>query len=243
MGVAIGLGGALWAADAPRVSTVGVDARTGRLVRVPATRYSRSVADRTVAARPVPERVVAAQEVKPLDASRPVYNVVPPRSFDEMVRQIAYRYGIRPSFVHAVIKAESNYNPRAISSKGALGLMQLMPQTARQYGVKNVFDPAQNIEGGVRHLRRLLDLYDQTSLTLAAYNAGEGAVGRYRGVPPYSETRQFVRRVNRFYQSYRSIADTAAPEAPPVFPKRFDGPRIFRSVDSLGVIRYTTDSQ
>ncbi len=246
VGVAAVVASALWGASPEparetnprRVLTVGVDARTGRLVRVAATRYSRPVPTRAVASRPVPEKVIEAQEIRP--AAPGVYNVAAPRSFDELVARVADRYGIRASFVHAVIKAESNYDPLAISPKGARGLMQLMPQTAWQYGVRNVFDPAQNLEGGVRYLRDLLDQYDSAAHSLAAYNAGPGAVDRYRGVPPYRETQQFVRRVGRLYNRYNLEMKPTLPAAPP---KRLDGPRIYYWTDASGLIHYSTDLQ
>ncbi len=159
---------------------------------------------------------------------------------DELIRNTAYRYGIAPSFVHAVIREESNYNPRAISYKGAVGLMQLTPDTAARFGVRNRFDPVQNVEGGVRYLRHLMDLYPgQTHLVVAAYNAGEGAVDRYGGVPPYWETRRFVPRVVRQYQRLRAFDRPAEPEPPP---KKFEGPRIFQVREATGMLRYTTES-
>jgi len=241
MGLSLALAGVLTGTlSAAGGYTVGVDGQTGRLIRVPATRVSRPVAARTVTARPVPEKVVEARLVMP-ETPKPGYNVMASRSLDETIARVAGQYGIRPSFVHAVIKAESNYDPRAVSSKGALGLMQLMPQTARELGVRNVFDPAENVEGGVRYLRRLLDLYgSRTALSIAAYNAGPGAVDRFGGVPPYPETRQFVQRVNRLYSLYRSKETGLAPlEAP----KKVEGPRIYRFTDASGFVRYTTDSQ
>jgi len=103
-------------------------------------------------------------------------------------------WGVDPDLVRAVIEVESAFEPRALSAKGAMGLMQLMPATARQYGVADPFDPRANIEAGTKHLRSLLDRYD-LSLALAAYNAGPGAVDRFGGVPPYRETKDYVRRV------------------------------------------------
>lgn len=112
------------------------------------------------------------------------------------IREIATRHGVDPDLVEAVIRAESAFNPRAVSSKGAQGLMQLMPRTASALGVRNAFDPYENIDGGVRHLRYLLDRYPgNVPLALAAYNAGEKAVDYYRGIPPYAETTQYVRRI------------------------------------------------
>jgi soluble lytic murein transglycosylase-like protein len=111
---------------------------------------------------------------------------------------------VDPHLVRAVIKAESDFNSQARSHKGAQGLMQLMPDTARLHNVGNVYDPNENIDGGVRHLRMLLDRYaGDLQLTLAAYNAGIKAVEQYRGVPPFSETREYIRRVLDYHQRYR----------------------------------------
>lgn len=116
----------------------------------------------------------------------------------ETVDRIARQNQISPRLVHSVIQAESNYDPNAVSPKGALGLMQLIPSTARRFGVSDVFDPADNIQGGARYLKHLLDLYKGDEvLALAAYNAGEGAVSRYGGVPPFPETQNYVARVRQ----------------------------------------------
>ncbi len=116
--------------------------------------------------------------------------------YDPLIRSAAERYGVSSRLVHAVVATESAYNAGAISSKGARGLMQLMPETARRYGVTDSFDAAQNIRGGVAHLRDLLDSFGgDTRLAVAAYNAGQKAVEKYSGVPPYAETREYVRRV------------------------------------------------
>jgi hypothetical protein len=117
-------------------------------------------------------------------------------SYGQEIREIAGRHGVDPDLVEAVIRVESAFNPRAVSNKGAQGLMQLMPRTASALGVRNAFDPYQNIDGGVRHLRYLLDRYPgNVSLALAAYNAGEKAVDYYRGIPPYAETTQYVQKI------------------------------------------------
>lgn len=120
--------------------------------------------------------------------------------YDELIRRIAQKYRVEHTLIHSIIRAESNYDRFAVSSKGALGLMQLMPATAIQYGVKNVFDPTENIEGGVKYLKDLIKLYNgKTKLVLAAYNAGQEAVKKYNGIPPYRETRNYISKImNRF---------------------------------------------
>lgn len=117
-------------------------------------------------------------------------------AFDEVIEEQAAEQGLPPDLVRAVIQAESGFNPNAVSVKGAMGLMQLMPATATELGVTNPFHPEQNIRAGVAYLRQLLDRYDSdVSLALAAYNAGPGAVERYSGIPPYRETRDYVKKI------------------------------------------------
>lgn len=124
--------------------------------------------------------------------------------YDPVVKKVARAHNIDPELVHVIIRAESNYDVFAISEKGALGLMQLMPATARQYDVKNVFDPAQNIEGGVRYIKDLVKLFTdqtkQTQMVLAAYNAGQEAVRKYKGIPPYPETKAYIAGIMRDYK-------------------------------------------
>jgi hypothetical protein len=116
--------------------------------------------------------------------------------YAELIEPLAVRYSVYPALVRAVVETESSFRPAARSPKGAMGLMQLMPATARQYAVANPYDPKANLEAGIRHLRMLLDRYEM-AVALAAYNAGEGAVQRYGGIPPYRETREYVARVLR----------------------------------------------
>jgi soluble lytic murein transglycosylase-like protein len=123
--------------------------------------------------------------------------------FDPLIWKMAEKHSLDYALVKAVIKAESNFNPTAISRVGARGLMQLMPGTAYALGVNDSFHPEDNIEGGVRYLRYLLNLFQgDLHLALAAYNAGEKAVFRYRGIPPYQETRTYIRRVLQYFQEF-----------------------------------------
>jgi len=126
----------------------------------------------------------------------------------DLVEAAAKRYDVDPLLVHSVIQVESNYNPYAVSPKGAQGLMQLMPATARRFGVRNSFDMKDNIEGGVRYLKYLSSLFPQDPrLTIAAYNAGEAAVWKYgNNIPPYRETEQYVYRVGKRYGQVRRAA-------------------------------------
>jgi soluble lytic murein transglycosylase-like protein len=126
-----------------------------------------------------------------------------PKTVDEIIREIAYEYDIDPDLVKAVITVESNSDPKAVSRKGAQGLMQLMPGTARDLKVRRPFDPRENIIGGVKYIKGLMASYGDLRLALAAYNAGPGAVDRYAGIPPYRETINYVKRVLRCYRKFR----------------------------------------
>ncbi|MEM7048882.1 MAG: lytic transglycosylase domain-containing protein [Acidobacteriota bacterium] len=120
--------------------------------------------------------------------------------FAPLVRRHSVRYGLDPALVDAVIRVESSYDPRARSHKGAMGLMQLMPATARELAVENAYDPEQNVRGGVTYLRRMLDHFGSLDLALAAYNAGPTAVTRHSGIPPYAETERYVEKVLSLYR-------------------------------------------
>lgn len=127
-----------------------------------------------------------------------------PARYEPLIDRYSLQYGIDRKLVKAVIRAESNYNPRAVSKKGAAGLMQLMPQTARSLNVSDAFDPAENIRGGVKYLRFLLDTFNgNETLALAAYNAGLSTIARYGGVPPFAETRSYVSRVLDYKKTFQ----------------------------------------
>ena len=152
--------------------------------------------------------------------------------FEPLVQEYAAQHGLRPDLVRAVIQVESGFNPLARSPKGAMGLMQLMPATAKQLGVRNAYDPAENIRGGTAYLRQLLDRYDgKEELALAAYNAGFDAVDRHGGrVPPYAETRNYVRKVGS-----AAVAPHTPGRARRVIYKTID------IIDGRPVARYTTE--
>ncbi len=186
-------------ASVSRTTTVvRADPRTGRLVRSvvvpPRPGLSRSVAPRMVSTQPAPPP--GADSTAGVAA---------------MVEEAARRHSLDPLLVHSVIQVESAYNPLAISPKGAEGLMQLLPSTARRLGVANSFDLRENIEAGTRHLKELKDRFHDTRLALAAYNAGEGAVARYKTIPPYQETQNYVYKVGKRWGELRKSAPPASP--------------------------------
>jgi len=147
---------------------------------------------------------------------------------DSAIEQAASRHGVDPNLVRALVKVESNFNPNAVSNKGAMGLMQLMPRTASGLRVNNPFDPQQNVDAGVRHLKQLLNNFNgDVRLSLAAYNAGEGAVKRNRGVPRYAETQNYVKRITELY--WNKNGPVFAPSSSPV--------HVYRGED--GVLRMT----
>ncbi len=140
-----------------------------------------------------------------LSPSNPAYKGLSEGRFEEMIRSTAVKYGVDPTLVKAIVKAESDFDPAAVSKKGATGLMQLMPATASRMGVKDIHDPADNVEGGIKYLSSLLQMFNwQVPLAVAAYNAGENAVLRYGDIPPYSETRTYVKRVLHYHNLYSS---------------------------------------
>jgi soluble lytic murein transglycosylase-like protein len=128
-----------------------------------------------------------------------------PTEYDAHIESISRRYGLDHRLIKALIKAESRFDSEAVSQKGAIGLMQLMPETARTMGVSDPLDPKQNIEGGVRYLKHLLkQFHNDLPLALAAYNAGPDAVKRYGGIPPFKETREYLKKVLEFYSDYKT---------------------------------------
>jgi soluble lytic murein transglycosylase len=166
--------------------------------------------------------------------------------YADLITRVATQEGIDPELVRAIIRAESNFDPSAVSRKGAQGLMQLMPGTAGRYAVGNTFDPEANIRGGVRYLRALHDMFPgRLPLALAAYNAGEHVVLRYNGVPPYPETRQYVNRVLGFYgrRDLPAVRAGAGPSAPTIRTEIAQTvastPSVFRRVDPDGIPLYT----
>ncbi len=137
-------------------------------------------------------------------------------SYEELIRTASGRHNVDVDLIRAVIKAESDFRSNARSHKGAMGLMQLMPETARLHKVADAYDPGENVEAGVRHLKMLIERYQgDLQLSLAAYNAGSGAVEKHGGIPPFAETREYVRRVLRFYDSYRGSGLAASQQFRP----------------------------
>ncbi len=240
---------ALWAAEpvdtetaAPRRITTVIrpDLRTGRLVRSVIV-TSKPVAGQRVFEALFAPRVVSAVMVAPETKAPPATGI------DEAIEQIAAQVSLPAQVIHSVIKVESNYNPFAISPKGAQGLMQLIPSTARRFGVANVFNPAENIEGGSRYLKYLLDLFGGNyALALAAYNAGEAAVATYGGVPPFPETRNYLILVERQLEEAKKAEAAkqkviAAGQTRPQAETKPAGPNhIQEVVEADGSVRYVS---
>ena len=154
-----------------------------------------------------------------------------PETLDGVIASAAQRHQVDPDLVRAVVRVESNFNPRAVSPSGAMGLMQLVPATARRFGVGNAFDPGANVDGGVRYLKHLMTMFrGDLRLSLAAYNAGENAVGRYRGVPPYEETRNYLRKISQHY---------SIPSSQPAVVEKEQKAEIAKFVDEKGIVHFT----
>jgi soluble lytic murein transglycosylase-like protein len=186
------------------------DPRTGKMVPVAAPpdpkETAPAMAAQAAGGAGVPAPVAAAAApARPRNEAQPAAGA--PRqgadkSVDDIIDGAAEKHAVDPHLVRAIVKVESNFNPGAISRKGAMGLMQLIPQTARRLGVSDIFDPQENVDAGVRYLKYLLALYNgNLRLSLAAYNAGEKAVDRHSGIPPYPETRQYVNKISSLYGS------------------------------------------
>jgi soluble lytic murein transglycosylase-like protein len=183
-----------------------------------------------------PDNLAADQSAAAPDASNTTAAAPAsaPQTLDQMVHEVAARYNVDPELVRAVVSTESNWNPHAVSRTGAQGLMQLVPSTAHDLGVRNAFDPQQNLDGGVRYLRMLLERYGgDLDKALAAYNAGPGAVDRAGGVPHIAETESYVRHVTATYN--HPYADRASRE-----PAVTSHP-IYRSVDDSGRVVFTNE--
>ena len=154
-----------------------------------------------------------------------------PTPLRALVDNIALTHGVDPALVRAVMKTESNFNRFAVSRKGAMGLMQLIPATGRRYGVRDFFDPQQNVDGGVRYLKFLLEKFNgNLDLSLAAYNAGENLVERLGRIPPIPETTNYVRKIRAIYRKSTPL--------PPVMIAD-DLPRIYRSTDESGIVHFS----
>jgi len=199
-------------ADRGKVSVVRVDRRTGKLVRTVSGGESR----------------FQMMSVAP-----------PPAHIEQLVAKSARAHDVDPLLVQSVIQVESNYNHYAVSPKGAEGLMQLMPATARMLGVSNSFDPAQNIEAGVKYLRYLQSVYKDDRLALAAYNAGPKAVDKYSGTPPFEETRNYVNQVGQRYQTAKQNEAAKNATQPPAAladeaPTGEKHPKLEQSIDQDG---------
>lgn len=184
--------------------------------------YVLTAADGSVSLSDVPadERYALLLAATPDDSPKPEAEAIPRRDlrvprvrYRELVDEASRSVGLESALLHAVISVESAYNAKAVSKKGAAGLMQLMPGTARRYGVADAFDPAQNIRGGARYLRDLWNLFDgDVNLVLAAFNAGEHAVARHGNrIPPYRETQRYVPRVLDYYRRFGAAAGRVVP--------------------------------
>jgi len=203
----------------------------------------------TIVVRPDPRtgRLVRATVKQESVAPAPSKSKTPPKQIAEIVDKAAQAHQVDPLLVHSIIQVESNYNPYAISNKGAEGLMQLMPSTASMLGVSNSFDPQQNIEAGVKYLKYLQSVYKDDRLALAAYNAGPANVDKYKQVPPFKETQNYVEQVGRKYEDAKRAnapaAELATKTAAPVIaaaPPVEIHPKLEQSYDANGRLSLRT---
>lgn len=230
---------ALHAAGSIQVPSRTVPAVTAKVIPVVRTdpRTGQSVKTIVVTPRVIQSRLIPAWTD---DSDESAHGTTMQNSdVRTLVEETATQYEVSPALVDSVIQVESNYNPHAVSPKGAQGLMQLMPATARRFGVKNTFDPKDNIEGGVRYLKFLQETFKDERLAVAAYNAGEGAVQKYGNVPPYAETMSYVAKVGKKYGQARRArtAQQAARQAPSSKPEH---PPLAQFIDSEGRLHITT---
>ena len=165
-------------------------------------------------AKPEPEEPVPSQtetipeKILPEKTVPLVIGMEAERLYHSIIIEAANRYQVDPAIVKAIIMAESSYNPKAVSKKGAKGLMQLMPKTAAELGVKDSFNPVYNINGGVRYYKKMLNQFNgDVKLALAAYNAGSRKVKKYQGIPPFKATRYYIKKVFKYYQYYKKQVD------------------------------------
>ena len=238
----LALGWGVVHAESLSAATVQVPAARSRLSQAVRSdpRSGQLVHTLVVAPRFVQTRVISPQTLA---------NEVPVAIFSNssqvksLVQEAANTYEVSPDLVESVIAVESNYNPNAISPKGAQGLMQLMPATARRFGVTNSFDPKQNIEGGVRYLKFLQETFKDERLAIAAYNAGEGAVQKYGNVPPYAETMNYVAKVGKKYGQARRSSAAKQPvldNKTESVPKPPEYKRLAQFIDSDGKVYLST---
>lgn len=189
----------------------------------------------------VAPKLVRSREVKPRDPARGRFSdPALDSNVKELVEAAARRYDVNPALVDSVIQVESNYDPFAVSPKGAQGIMQLLPSTARRFGVRNTFDPKQNIEGGVKYLKFLQDTFKDDRLAVAAYNAGEKAVAKYNNVPPYPETMSYVAQVGKRYGKARRAAEAKKVAAVKPEPPKPEYNPVRQYLDDQGRLHLTT---
>jgi len=215
-----------WSTTEHRFKPVPTSGAVMRAARTAASEVNSYLGGKAGDGKPVDPSSQTTGRTLNVDFAQPRFSE---QEIDAAIDQAAERHHVDPNLVRSVIKVESNFNPNAVSRKGAMGLMQLMPATARSLNVSNPFDPQQNVDAGVRHLKKLLESYGgDVRLSLAAYNAGAGAVARSAGVPRFGETRNYVRRITELY------AGGGAGGTPVVFNRVHEPVRMER--DARGVL-------